>query len=119
MHPTKSKRMFIGSSYILTNKVCDNSVLLNDVPIPQTGTYKCLGVDESLSWSDKHIETICKKASAGIGATRRAIEPYVPVNTLQTIYKALVQPYFDYITGYGYKQNDFHFNLHYEHIIGL
>ena len=64
-HPTKSKLLFIGSSYNLTNKVCNNSVLLNNVPIPRTGTYKSLGVkiDERFSWPDKHIETICKKAS--------------------------------------------------------
>ncbi len=57
---------------------------------------KGLGVtiDENLTW-EKHIAKICKKASAGIGAIKRA-KPYVDINTLQTIYKALVQPYFDY-----------------------
>ena len=30
-----------------------------------------------------------------LGAIKRA-KPYVDINTLQTIYKALVQPYFDY-----------------------
>ena len=38
---------------------------------------------------------ICKKASAGIGATRR-IKPFVPVDTLEKVYKSLVQPYFEY-----------------------
>jgi hypothetical protein len=33
--------------------------------------------------------------NAGIGAMKR-IKPFVPPATLQTIYKALVQPYFDY-----------------------
>jgi hypothetical protein len=47
-----------------------------------------------LSW-EKHIDKMCKKASAGIGAIKRA-KPYVDINTLQTIYKALVQPYFNY-----------------------
>ena len=96
-HPTKAKLMFIGSSYNLTNKVGDNSaVLLNNVPIPRTDTYKCLGVeiDERLSWY-KHIEAICKKVSAGIGAIRR-VKPYVPANTLEIIFKALVEPYFEY-----------------------
>ena len=70
-HPTKSKLMFIGSSYNLINKVCDDLVLLNSVPVPRTNTHKCLGIeiDEKRSW-DKHIETICKKASAVIGAIR-------------------------------------------------
>ena len=44
---------------------------------------------------EKHIAKICKKASAGIGAIKCA-KPCVDINTLQTIYKALVQPYFDY-----------------------
>ena len=74
--------MNIGSSCNLNNKVCFNSVLLNNVPIPQTGTHKCLGIeiDEKLSW-DKHIETICKQVSAGIGAIRRA-KPFVPTNII-------------------------------------
>ena len=38
---------------------------------------------------------ICKKASAGIGAMR-CIKPFVPVDTLEKVYKSLVQPYFEY-----------------------
>ena len=38
---------------------------------------------------------ICKKTSAGIGAMRR-IKPFVPVDTLEKVYKSLVQPYFEY-----------------------
>ena len=38
---------------------------------------------------------ICAKASAGTGAMRR-IEPFVPVDTLEKVYKSLVQPYFGY-----------------------
>ena len=46
----------------------------------------------------KHHPTkskVCGKVSAGIGTMRR-IKPFVPPVTLQTIYKTLVQPYFDY-----------------------
>lgn len=95
-HPTKSKVMFIGSSYNLNNKVGDKPILLNNVPVSRTSTYTCLGVDidEKLNW-EKHVDTICSKVSAGIGAMRR-VKPYVPPATLQTIYKSLVQPYFDY-----------------------
>ena len=42
-----------------------------------------------------HIEMICKKVAAGIGMMKR-IKPYVRAYTLQTIYGALIQPYFDY-----------------------
>ena len=38
---------------------------------------------------------ICKKASVGIGEMRR-IKPFVPVDTLEKVYKSLVQPYFEY-----------------------
>ena len=37
----------------------------------------------------------CAKAGAGIGALRRA-KPFAPTDTLQVLYKTLVQPYFDY-----------------------
>ena len=37
----------------------------------------------------------CAKAGAGIGALGRA-KLAVPADTLQVLYKALVQPYFDY-----------------------
>ena len=53
----------------------------------------CLGVklDETLNW-DEHIEMVCKKVCAGIGILKR-IKPYVPANTLISIYNALIQPY--------------------------
>ena len=43
-----------------------------------------------------HIEyNICKKACAGIGALRR-IKPFVPLCTLVTLYRSLIEAYFDY-----------------------
>ena len=79
--------MLTGSSYNLNNKVGDHPVLLNNVAVPRTNTYKCLDVEieEKLSW-DKHIETTCNKASEGIGAIRH-VKPSVSFDTLQTIYK--------------------------------
>jgi hypothetical protein len=49
-----------------------------------------LGVklDKSLNW-DEHIEIVCKKVGAGIGILKR-IKPYVPANTLISIYNALI-----------------------------
>ena len=47
-----------------------------------------------------HIDMICRKASAGIGAMRR-IKPLVPVDTLEKVYKSLVQPYFEYCSPLG------------------
>ena len=51
-------------------------------------------LDENLSWAS-HIDMICKKASSGIGAIK-SIKPFGPVHTLESIYKNLVLPYFDY-----------------------
>ena len=81
---------------IISKIRCDHPALVNNQAVPRIDAHKCLGVliDEKLSW-EKHIETICKKAGAGIGALRRA-KPFVPADTLQVLYKALVQPYFDY-----------------------
>ena len=96
MHSSKCKMMFIGSLYNLNNVICGEPVVANGKPISRTNTQVCLGVklDENLSWAS-HIDMICKKASSGIGAIKR-IKPFVPVHTLKSIYKSLVQPYFDY-----------------------
>ena len=96
MHSSKCKMMFIGSSYNLNNIICEEPVVANGKPISRINTQVCLGVklDENLSWAS-HIDMICKKASSGIGAIKR-IKPFVPVHTLESIYKSLVQPYFDY-----------------------
>ena len=54
-------------------KICDRPVLVNNQAVQRIDARKCLGVllDKKRSW-EKHIETICKKAGAGIGALRRA-----------------------------------------------
>jgi hypothetical protein len=37
-------------------------------------------MDERLSW-DKHIDSICSKVGAGIGAMRR-VKPFVPLSSV-------------------------------------
>ena len=88
--------MFIGSLHNLNNKVGNRTVEMDKIPVPQTSTFKCLGVDldQKLNW-EKHIDSVCHKISAGIGAMKR-IKPYVPHKTLQDVYKTLIQPHFDY-----------------------
>ena len=90
--------MFIGSAYNINNRANHSSTPIytgNTVISPVT-SQKCLGVyiDQKLTW-EEHTEKMCKKASAGIGAIRR-LKPFVPTTSLTAIYKALVQPYFDY-----------------------
>ena len=95
-HPTKTKVMFIASSYNLIKNIGNTPIFMNNTPVLRTSKYTCLGIDidEKLTW-DAHIDSICSQVSAGIGAMKR-IKPFVPPATLQTIYKALIQSYFDY-----------------------
>ena len=85
--------MVVGSTYNLNTKSGDlsNNNLVSRVP-----SNKCLGVllDEKLTF-EINIEYICKKACVGIGALRR-IQAFVPLCTLVTLYRSLIEPYFDY-----------------------
>ena len=62
----------------------------------QVSTSKSLGVliDANLTWGS-HIETLAKKVASGIAAIKR-VRQFVPPATLHLIYKALIQPHFDY-----------------------
>jgi hypothetical protein len=64
--------------------------------VPRLNCYKCLGVtlDEKLNW-EHHIDMIIKKVNAGIAVIKR-MKTCVPQEFLQTVYNALIQPYFDY-----------------------
>ena len=105
MHPSKCK--MIGFPYYLNNIICEEPVVANGKPMPRINTQVCLRVnlDENPSWAS-HIEMICKKASSGIGAIKR-IKLFVPMHTLESIYKSLVQPYFDYCSLYGTRAGSF------------
>ncbi len=89
IHPTKTKYMYIGSPYNIKNKTSSNSILINNIPVPRTEAYTCLGVnlDERLTW-EKQIDEICAKVGAGIGVMRR-MKPFVPLETLKLTYNAL------------------------------
>ena len=67
-----SKHLFIGSSADFENKVSRKPFKINNQLISRTDIYSCLGVkmDEKLSW-EEHINHICLRFSAGIGAMRR------------------------------------------------
>ena len=88
--------MIIGSTHNLRNKVYNATVTLNGKLNSRTKSFECLGVllDEKLSW-EEHIGKICKKVGAGIAVMKR-VKPFVPPDSLQMIYNAMTQPYFDY-----------------------
>ena len=74
IHPLKSKLMLVGSTYNLNTKSGDlpNVISIDNNLVSRVPSNKCLGVlpDEKLTF-ETHIEYICKKACAGIGALRR------------------------------------------------
>ena len=74
----------------------DLNVTVNSQQLTRVTNYRYLGieVDEALGWQS-HVDTICKKVSAGIGALKR-IRSLVPRQTLLKMYDASVAPYFDY-----------------------
>ena len=51
-------------------------------------------IDDKLNWSS-HIDKLTKKIASGIGAIKR-VRHLVPQATLHFIYRALIQPHFDY-----------------------
>ena len=80
----------------VTNSINMNSINMNSSIIESVLSQKCLGVDlDNRLIFDVHIENLCKKICSGIGALRR-IKPFVPLRSLKMLYKAPIQPYFDY-----------------------
>ena len=82
------------SAYNLNTKSGDlsNVISIDNNLVSRVTSNKCFGVllDEKLT-SETHIEYVCKKAFAGIGALRR-IKPFVPLctcNFIQTTHSTL------------------------------
>ena len=92
------KLMVVGSTYNSNTKSGDlsNVISIDNNLVSRVPCNKCLGVllDEKLAFETR-IEYICKKACAGKGALRR-IKPFVLLCTLVTLYRSLIEPYFDY-----------------------
>ena len=92
----KTKYVIIGSHYRLRHLNGDLNVTVNGQRLTRATNYRYLGmeVDEALGWQP-HVDTFCKKVSAGIGAIKR-IRSLLPRQTLLKMYDALVAHYFDY-----------------------
>ena len=82
----------------MIKKISDShpNIFIENEKIKQVYECKTLGVtiDQHLSWKS-NTENICKKITAGISAIRR-VKPFVDIETLVSIYNAIVRPYFDY-----------------------
>ncbi len=88
--------MFIAKWFHVRGFAFLKFLIITSSIIESVLSQKCLGVDlDNRLIFDIHIENLCKKICSGIGALRR-IEPFVPLRSLKMLYKALIQPYFDY-----------------------
>ena len=65
-----------------------------NVSILENIKYLGVIVDKHLSW-DKQISAVTKKVSRGLGMLRFS-KKYLPIVTVQKMYRSLVEPYFRY-----------------------
>lgn len=92
----KTEYMLIGSRQRLSQVITDPHLQIGSEKIKRVSTTKTLGVmvDEYITW-DKHIDQITRKVSKGIGLLRRS-KDLVNKKSLNSIYKVLILPHFDY-----------------------
>jgi len=76
--------------------VVDSTILLNNKPLQQVSTTKCLGVyiNEHLNWAD-HIHQIKSKISKTCGILTK-LKYLIPQSVSLTIYSTLCLPYLQY-----------------------
>ena len=89
----KTVYMIIGSRQKIDNIQEEPIISIGNEPIKKISKCKTLGViiDDKLLWKD-HISEINTKVSKGLGI----MKGFVTESVLQTIYKSLILPYFDY-----------------------
>ena len=105
---TKTEYMIIGSRQRL-RATTENQIIevcIEGKKITRVAESKSLGVyiDETLSWK-KHMKELSKKIASGIGALKRLM-PFISKNTAIIIYKALIEPHFDYCSSVWYGISD-------------
>ena len=88
--------MVVGSKQRTNSLVGDLTLSLNDIPLRKVKSTKCLGVtiDEFLTWAE-HIDNVIKKLAVGISLLRRNRKVLKKCD-LMNVYRAIVEPYFDY-----------------------
>ena len=96
LNSSKTEFMLIASRQRLGTYGTSPKLIIGGDIIKQVSSVKSLGVliDENLPWNI-HIEKIAKKIASGIGAIKR-YRPFVHRATLESVFNALVQPYFNY-----------------------
>ena len=95
LNTDKTKIMLVGTGAKLNHVQCDSfSVKIDECELENVVKYKCLGVlfDNELNW---HVNNVIQKVFCKIALLGR-LKPYLDVDTLNVLYKALVQSHFDY-----------------------
>ena len=92
----KTEYMLIGSHQRIATQKEVLNLSVNGITLQQVKNAKCFGVtfDENLTW-ESHLTNVIRKVSAGIGTLRR-IKKIVPREHLISVYKSIIEPYFDY-----------------------
>ena len=95
IHPTKTKYMYIGSSYNIKNKISSNPILINNISVPRTIHVLALAWMKGLLGKNILIRFVVRLWQ-DLGSNWRQTKSFVPPETLKLTYEALVQPYFNY-----------------------
>ena len=98
LNVTKTQTILIGGRKKL--KDIENSgpqnlqIAIDQEPVSKIKHFRYLGieVDQFLSW-EGHISALIKKISSGIGVLRHG-KRYVPLTTVQSMYKSIIEPHF-------------------------
>ena len=111
LNTDKTNVMLIGTAGKL-RKVDEKDfvVFVNGKQLERVKKAKCLGViiDEQLKWHDQ-VVNIVQKVFCKLGLIRR-LKPFMDCDILNFIFKAFVQPMFDYcsLSWYGRFKDDTH-----------
>ena len=96
LNVTKTEYMFLTTTFKLSNLGRDFPIKIGNNHVKRVQTTKYLGIhlDENLKWNE-HVDKLCSKVNRSISGLKQARD-YVPLDVLNTIYKSLIQPVFDY-----------------------
>ena len=96
LNVTKTEYMFLTTTVKLSNLGRDFPVKIGNNHVKRVQATKNLGIhsDENLKWN-AHVDKLCSKINRSISGLKQARD-YVPLDVLNSIYKSLIQPVFDY-----------------------
>ena len=111
LNTEKTNIMLVGSSSRLRRVHDDEfTVIVNGLKLNRVKKAKCLGVviDDELLWH-KQVNGVTQKLFCKIALLRR-LSTFLDSNTLNILYKSLVQPHFDYcsVVWFGRFIEDIH-----------